>query len=134
MATYVSADIAIALVGKTQCGADQVDRTRLPLLRTHPEWSDAPPEDEKYYYAVGVAPQYYYEISFWIEAERIARRNLARTLAVSVRSLQKSTSTEGKEMRQENLEVALRNIEVRARWIDTSKKIFYVLSRAPKSN
>lgn len=132
--TYANANIVMVLLGDTTCRIDEVERTRLPLLKAHPEWSDTPPKDEKYCYAVGVAPQYYYETSSWIEAERIARRNLARTLTVSVRSLQKSTAREGQEIRQEQLEVTLRNIEVMARWIDTNKKIFYVLSRTPKPN
>jgi hypothetical protein len=131
---YVDVNIAVVLLGDSTCRIGEAERLRLPLLKTLHAWSDTPPKDERYYYAVGVAPQYYYETSSWIEAERIARRNLARTLTVSVRSLQKSTVREGQEIRQEELKVTLRNIEVMARWIDASKKLFYVLSRTPKPN
>lgn len=96
-----------------------------------PSWLETLPYDETYYYAIGVAPEYFYETSSWTEAERLARRNLARVVYIDVKALQKITG-QGQEIRHEEISVTLRDIQTVARWRDMENKIFYVLIRMPK--
>lgn len=97
-----------------------------------PHWIEKIPSSEKYYYALAMTPKYYYEISSWLEAERLARVNLATQISVSVKSLQKVTEIEGQEIRNEEFSVILENISVAERWIDIKRNIFYVLIKMPK--
>jgi hypothetical protein len=130
--TFVTSSIALVLLSDSGC---QVDRRILGRLADEvegPAWTETLPLDAKYTYAVGVAPEYYYEVSSWLEAERSARRNLARSVVTEIKSLQKLSAREGQELRSEELSVSLHHIEAVARWRDMEKKIFYVLLRAPK--
>ena len=78
-----------------------------------------------------MAPQYYYESSSWKEAERMARRNLARSVYTTVRMLQKS-GIQAQGIEHEELRVNLHDISVAARWTDVNARIVYVLMRTPK--
>lgn len=130
--TAVTSNVVLVLASDPDCIVAPQMRAVLNLNRVMaPTWTSSPPDDKHYYYAVGLAPEYFYETSSWREAERLARRNLARAVHVTVKGLQK-VSGEGQEVRHEELSVTLRNIEVVARWRDTQKKIFYVLARMPK--
>ena len=96
-----------------------------------PEWIESPPVSSTDEYAVGMAPQYYYESSSWKEAERMARRNLARSVYTTVRMLQKS-GIQAQGIEHEELRVNLHDISVAARWTDVNARIVYVLMRTPK--
>ena len=63
----------------------------------------------------------------------MARRNIARSLLIEIKALEKSTAREGQQIRGEEVAVTLRNLQVVARWRDVGKQIFYVLVRMPKS-
>lgn len=125
-------DFVVSLLGDSSCVIDASARVKEPVSgRPAPGWTESPPRDEGYHYAVGVAPEYYYETSSWIEAERLARRNLARNVSLEIKSLQK-VAVGGQDIRHEELDVTLRDIEVVARWRDVARKIMYVLLRTSK--
>lgn len=120
------------LLADSACFLEKSLRERQSLQNlTAPIWTEIPPQASEHYYAVGMAPEYFYEASSRTEAERLARRNLARSVFIDVKALQK-VGKEGQEIRHEELSVTLRNVQILARWKDLNKKIFYVLVRMPK--
>lgn len=94
-----------------------------------PSWINNIPSDPNYLYATGIAPEYYYEISSWREAERNVRLSLARQINVQIKSLQKMTKYEGQDIKTEEIVVMLNDLEVMERWRDQNKKFYYVLMR-----
>lgn len=130
--SHVAQGFVTSLLGDSTCEMDPSFRGREPVAgKPAPGWTESPPRDEVYHYAVGVAPEYYYETSSWIEAERLARRNLARNVSLEIKSLQK-VAVGGQDIRHEELDVTLRDMEVVARWRDVARKIMYVLLRTTK--
>lgn len=129
---FLAKDIVVVLLGDSSCSVDGPLRAKLSPKSYSPPWVESPPAGERFYYAVGLSPEYFYETSSWAEAERMARRNLARNVFTQVRSLQKM-SREGQDIRHEELSVTLRDIQVVARWRDVEKQIFYVLLRMQKT-
>lgn len=130
--TLVNSSMTLVLLADRTCQIDPAALRRVPLRGEAPRWTETLPQDGRYFYAVGVASEYYYEMSSWSGAERNARRNLARSVVVAVASLQKLSSREGQDIRREEVSVSLHQIEVVARWRDRVNGIFYVLLRAPK--
>lgn len=96
-----------------------------------PSWIETPLQESNYYYAVGLAPEYYYETSSWKKAETLARRNLARVVSTKMDALQKNAS-QGQEILNEEVSVVLRNVQIVSRWRDLEEKFFYVLLRMLK--
>jgi hypothetical protein len=95
-----------------------------------PKWVEHLPESATYWYAVGIAPKYYYETSSWFQAEQEARKYLAFSKGVSIKDVTKvSGSGESKQDLEVNVE--LKNIEVVARWRDIKNDLFYCLLRCP---
>lgn len=92
-----------------------------------PSWINSLPVSTNSLYAIGQAPSYYYESSSWLEAENTARINLAKQVAVTIKTLQKKDNFEGQEIRSEEISVRLRDIKIAARWVDVMNNIFYVL-------
>ena len=129
---FTAKSIVIVLAGPKGVRADS---TGWPQGREKiagvPSWIETLPQDDQYHYVLGVSQKYYYETSSWTVAERAARWNLARTAYVNVKSLQKM-STDGQEIRNEELSVMLTGIEVAERWKDDKKGIYYVLMRMPR--
>ena len=114
------------------CKPDPNSLRKMAMRREAPAWTESPTHDPNGLYAVGVAPEYYYEVSSWLAAERNARRNLARSVVIALASVQKVNSHEGQDLRREQMSVNLHSISVAARWRDYDKKIFFVLIRAPR--
>jgi hypothetical protein len=54
-----------------------------------PKWVEHIPEPATYWYAVGIAPKYYYETSSWSQAEQEARKYLAFSMGVSIKDVTK---------------------------------------------
>jgi hypothetical protein len=130
--TFMTNSMMAVLVGASNCQPAQEFRIRHSISsRASPVWIESSPSGENHHYAIGIAPEYFYEKSSWLEAERLARRNLARAIRIDVMALQKM-SKEGQEIRHEEVSETLRNIQTVARWRDFGKKIFYVLVRMPK--
>ncbi len=99
----------------------------LPL----PGWISKVPESGDYYYATGIAPEYYYEPSSWIEAEQIARKNIAGTVYIKLMSMQKQ-DWESQDIQNQEVSAVLERMEVAARWKDLQNHFYYVLVRMPK--
>ncbi len=128
--TMVSHGLVFVLAAPHGCEASLSNGATVSLSeKIAPAWLEAIPRDTKSYYAVGIAPQYFYEKSSWDEAERLARRNLARTVCSTVKSLQKASTTESQDIRYEELSVTLKDYRIIERWFDCDKKLFYVLVR-----
>jgi hypothetical protein len=130
--TLVNLSMTLVLLADKGCLLDRSILRRVAIRPELPPWTETLPQDAREVYAVGVASEYYYEVSSWMDAERNARRNLARSIVVAVASLQKLSSREGQDIRREEVSVNLHHIQVVARWRDRVKGIFYVLLRAPK--
>ena len=95
-----------------------------------PNWVRSLPEDDHYYFSLGVAPQYFYESSSWNEAEASALRKLAEIKQIMIRSLQKVDESY-EEKQNVIVSTELYNSEVIARWRDLRLNIYYVLARCP---
>jgi hypothetical protein len=130
--TLVNSSMTLVLLTDRLCQINRAALRQVSLSGEAPRWTETLPQDGEYFYAVGVASEYYYEMSSWSGAERNARRNLARSVVVAVASLQKLSSREGQDIRREEISVSLSHIDVVARWRDRTNGIFYVLLRAPK--
>lgn len=96
-----------------------------------PSWVEHVPELPTYWYAVGIAPKYYYETSSWWQSEREARKYLAFSKGLSIRDMTK-VSGSGESQQVLNVNVELRYIEVVARWRDLKNELFYCLLRCPR--
>ena len=100
---------------------------RCPLEQ--PGWVEDVPQSSGYICAEGVASQYFYESSSWEAAEKRARFNLARSMKVTLETMQKVGDGSGQEIRNEEVSEALHDIEVVYRWRDVKRGLYYVLMR-----
>ncbi len=123
--------MTVFLAGERGCDLPVYMRELVRCPRTQPNWVENLPQDDEFIYAEGAAPEYFYESSSWQAAEKHALFNLARSVRLSLESLQKSTGLSGQEIRNEEIAVALRNVQVVRRWADTRRGLFYVLVRMP---
>lgn len=106
-------------------------RSTMKCPAKEPGWVEAIPGSSGYTYAEGVAPQYFYESSSWEAAEKRARFNLARSVKVTLETMQKDEDRSGQEIRNEEVSESLRDIEVVYRWHDVARGLYYVLMRVP---
>lgn len=130
--TLFAKNMVLVLLGNSTSSANYSINRKISVKNlSPPEWTESPPKDSEYYYAVGVTPEYYYEKSSWIEAENLARRNLAKTIIIEVKAIQR-LSTQFQEFRYEELQVELNNVQTVARWRDVKNRLFFVLIRMGK--
>lgn len=130
--TLVTEGFVAVLLALPDCTLlDQHRKLQSRMRLALPSWVETPPQDDSYYYAVGLAPEYYYETSSWREAEARARRNLARVVYTKMRGLQK-VGAQGQEILHEELSVVLRNSKIVSRYRNLEEKFFFVLIRMPK--
>ncbi|WP_169304773.1 LPP20 family lipoprotein [Chloroherpeton thalassium] len=122
----------VAVLAANSKSDELLYKTRQTVSNSLPSWIESPPKDERFFYAVGAAPEYFYEASSWDNATLQARKQLARTKMVRIKALQKRTDFEGQEKRIESVLVKLQAFQVVKRWPDTKNHIFYVLGRIPK--
>ncbi|MDP2209584.1 MAG: hypothetical protein Q8K98_12560 [Bacteroidota bacterium] len=131
--TLITDKLIIILIGDSNNVSDQLQPERISFSDIKsPVWINSPPTDSLFIPAVGIAPEYFYETSSWLEAERLARLNLARQICTKLKSIQKADNYEGQEVRHEETYVDLQNIIITARWRDLQKKLFYVLIKMSK--
>jgi len=129
--TARAAGTTILLMSSPECTVNQELRRPIAVGRDSvPSWVESPPSSPFYHYAVGIAPQYHYESSSWLEAESVARRNIARIVCVTLQALQKK-AYESEEVRQEKISVEIKGVQTVARWRDPVTSIFFVLVRMP---
>lgn len=100
---------------------------------TKPVWVEAIPGDDEYIYSSGSAPLYYYEINSWLDAEKLARRNLAFALHSKTSAVEKKLDQSGEQMKNEETSVCLSNLQIISRYKDKKENICYVLIRMKKS-
>ncbi len=96
-----------------------------------PGWIKELPQKTDFIYATGMAPLYFHEKSSWLQAEQRARRNLARTIFLSVGAVGKSAA-EGQDKRVEEMGLTSVNSQVVARWFDAKDKVCHVLVKMGK--
>jgi hypothetical protein len=128
---YVEVDgCTIVLAVDSKCTIPDIYKERVTLSQLNsPHWTEEIPKIPDFMYAVGLAPKYYYQSSSWMEAEWMARRNLARSLHSEVTAVQKS-SREGQSLELLTSDVLLQNVEVVERWLDIHEQLYYVLIRS----
>jgi hypothetical protein len=130
---YVDKQKTLVFISDSNCLLDDksLAKVRLDQIK-QPGWVERLPDDGRYHYAVGASEEFYYETSSWQTAEKNASMALARSLHVTMQSLQKSTVIETQDIRNEEINVTLLNVEVVERWKDEKKKVYYVLIRMKK--
>jgi hypothetical protein len=129
---FTNENLFFVLLADTACEVSE-SWGRLIEVKTAspPQWIEHIPESTTYWYAVGIAPKYYYETSSWFQAEQEARKYLAFSKGVSIKDVTKvSESGESQQVLEVNVE--LKNIEVVARWRNLKNDLFYCLLRCPK--
>ena len=124
LVAFLFAPVSMELDGSLK---EMVSVKKKPL----PKWVTKTPEKKGYYYATGVAQESYYEPSAWMEAERMARKNLAGNIGITIESLGKE-NWESQEIQNQEISVELQGIEVAARWKDDETNFYHVLIRMPK--
>lgn len=124
----------IVIVLAAPAGIEVEEAARVPVAirpELTPAWVNAPPGDDEYVYATGLAPGYFYETSSWQEAERVARKNLALLAYTKVQSLQR-IAEQGLEISREEVAVTLTDIQLVSRWRDIKNNVMHVLARMRK--
>ena len=96
------------------------------------DWTLELPADDSYYYSMGIAPEYYYETSSWIEAENIAVTDMAKQISVDIKALGKYYDSDVYQISSEKGSAVLRNWGIAARKYDEDKKTYYVLIKMGK--
>ena len=131
--TMKTQNMTAVLMSPFDCELKPIEKITKNVSRIDtPKWTETPPEDDVFFYAVGVSNKYYYESSSWLEAERMARKNMARNVIIDVQAIQKIDDREGQEIRNEDVRVTMINLETVARWRDLRDDLFYVLIRMRK--
>jgi hypothetical protein len=111
-------------------GNGSIENRKMVTLTELPEWIYKIPEEEGYYYVIGVSPVFEYEKNSWLEAEKDAREKLA---------LYKMTTLYGREyfdqkrsygVNEISIDVRLSDVEVVSRARDDY--LMYVLTRIKK--
>jgi len=126
---YSGKNVTLALIADDSSAVPDSMLSNFECSREAPAWAESLPQGSGYVYAIGIAPQFFYESSSWESAEKKARFNLARSIKVTVQSLQKSNHASGQDIRNEEVSAELVNVEVVHRWRDVSRGLYYVLVR-----
>ncbi|MFZ1977726.1 MAG: hypothetical protein WAV76_07190 [Bacteroidota bacterium] len=126
---YESIKLSIVLIGDSENVIPLEMNQVIKPSQAAPAWIESIPTESKAVYAVGIAPDYYYESSSWQEAERVMRKNLARSFFVSIKMLGKKDINEGQSMKKTEVNIDLYNILVVERWWDMENRIYYVLGK-----
>ncbi|MHB1050788.1 MAG: hypothetical protein ACYC09_11955 [Bacteroidota bacterium] len=131
--SYIDREKTLVLVGDSTCVVGEALSARMEVMRIkQPKWVEDLPIDPRHHYGVGFSEEFYYETSSWQTAEKNSYMALARSVQITMKSMQKRDEKEAQDIRDEELNVYLQNVEVVARWKDFKKKIYYVLTRMRK--
>jgi hypothetical protein len=130
-------DMTIVLAAQGGCSLPGPLSEIMPMPTVPPPWIAALPQDKSFVYALGMSEPSYYESSSWLEAEKHARLELAKSIssqhtAISHNQTASSGETSYDEVNDERLSVTLRGTSVVARWIDPGTRLFAVLLKMPK--
>ncbi len=131
---FIDKQKLIVLSGdSTACSLSDRAKEKISIDKVkQPNWVEELPNDNRYFFAVGLSEEYYYEPSSWERAEHNAFMSLARTARSTVKSMQKKNVIESQDVFNEDVDVVLQNVEITARWRDVKKKVFYVLARTKR--
>lgn len=125
---FSSREQTFVLVGDSSCIIDPQLREYVSLKNIpKPEWVEHAPESSAKVYAVGVSEKYAYEVSSWIAAQKEAFKELSRMIRSSQKSVVQSNEREQHDLRFEEVNVSVQHVRVEARWLDSKRKIYYVL-------
>ncbi len=130
-------ETTLALVGHADCQfPDSLKNAKRPSRRS-PAWLASLPQDSQYYYAVGMSEPAYYEFSAWLEAEKHARLELAKSVRSTVRGVDRmEAGASGDEayssVQDEKISITLRGVQVARRWKDPKTRLYAVLLRIPR--
>jgi hypothetical protein len=129
--------MTLALVSPDECALPPplVQLMRMP--KEAPAWVSLLPQDARKVYALGMSEPSYYEFSAWLEAERHARLELAKSVRSTERGVAElETESSGEEayssLNDEKIEVTLRGIRVIGRWRDSRTNLYAVLVSMPR--
>ncbi len=130
-------DMTVALAGPGDCSfPDSLKKSKRPSRRA-PAWLTTLPQDSLYYYALGMSEPAYYEFSAWLEAERHARLELAKSVRATVRGIDRLESGASGDqgysaVQDEKISVTLHDVRVLRRWKDVKAQVYAVLIRMPR--
>ena len=129
--------MTIALAGEGSCAVPDSLKTPILVSASTPSWLAILPQDARYYYAVGMSEPAYYESSAWLEAEKHARLELAKSVRSTVRGLDRlETGSSGAEayssVQDEKISVTLHEAQVVRRWRDLQARLYVILIRMPR--
>ncbi len=131
--SYSDKQKTIVLIGDSSCTISDSTHSMVRVeYIVQPSWVERLPSEKDFAYGVGLSQEYFYEQSSWQTAEKNSYMSLARTMGISLQALQKQDAIEHQDVRNEDMNVVLQGVEIVARWKDTKRKIFYVLSRVKK--
>ena len=131
---YFGDEMIIALFTANGCDLPDSMKILQTMPAQEPSWVRGMLSTSSRIYAMGVAPQYFYESSSWEAAERMALLGLAREGGDSVIAMEKKAPGSGQQVLNEHVSVALRDFEIVARWFDARDQVFYVLMAADRRN
>lgn len=130
---YFFKNLCIVIITDKEC---TIDSKMMELIDARqmkkPIWIESLPSSRDYIYAKGESKKYFYLKSSWIEAEKNARINLAKSIKLKIQSLQKKNTLEYQDIKTEDTDVILKNIEVVQRWYDPEGQLIHVLVRTKK--
>lgn len=129
--TFFSKNLVIVGIAKNTPFSQPVKSRRL-MQPQKPAWIETLPREPGYHYAIGVSPKYAYEKSSWDKATDQVRKQLAVSLSVEIKAMQKRSEFEGEEQREQTSTIQLNGFEIRKRWFDAKANLFYVLGRIPE--
>jgi len=98
------------------------------------DWIHTIPHDDKYLYALGSAPKYYYQSSSWKKALESALVDMTHQISTRVKSLYKFEGQSVYKTVIEEGEVVLKNWRIVARKYDPANRTYNVLIRMPINN
>ena len=127
-------DFVMALCAGSECTVPDSLKEVVEMPDDEPDWVLAVPQSRSRFYSVGVAPRYFYEMSSWEAAERMALIGLAKAGGDSLAAIEKSAAGSGQEVLNEHVSVTIRDYEVVARWCDETNGVFYVLMSVEKDD
>ncbi len=121
--TMYSKNFIAVLVGSKSCSVDESLKQELSISDLTQGGSLFSSDTLQF---TGNAPEYYFEKSSWIEAERRARREAAYSLHSKVSSIGRLIDFVFDERRNQITDVELRNTSVIRRWINKATNIYCV--------
>jgi hypothetical protein len=132
--TLWMSDYVVVLMSPGDCSLPSQYRVKRSTVNQQPPaWLSTLPSDKNFHYERGFSEHYYYEINSWMAAETAARLNLAKSLNVSLRMLERQRAQlDSEKIGEENIKVQLFNVQVFGRWYDVKNRVHAVLVRMPK--